>query len=61
MNYSLVYSGVITMFVAPMLVQAGFSDACGSEIAEFLLMIPGALMAFYGRYRLGGVDKLGRK
>ena len=61
MNYSLVYSGVITMFVVPLLGNLGFSEGCGGEIANALMMVPGAIMALYGRYRHGDVDVLGRK
>jgi len=49
------------MMVLPLLGQLGLSDQCSGEVANFLMMMPGAIVALYGRYRSGGVDKLGRR
>lgn len=62
MNYSTTYVGIIGMIALPVLVNLGFTDACGNEILNLTLpMIPGAIMAFRGRFKLGGIDKLGRR
>lgn len=60
-KYSLTYTGIFTMMALPLLGQLGFSDQCSGEVANILLMAPGAIMGLYGRYRNGGVDKLGRR
>lgn len=62
MNYSTTYLGIIGMIVLPLLVNLGFSETCSNEITGIILpMIPGAVMAFRGRFKLGGVDALGRR
>lgn len=56
------FAGVLGMIALPLLVNLGFSESCSNEITGIVLpMIPGALAALYGRFRLGGVDWLGRK
>lgn len=56
------YSGIIAMIALPLLVNLGFTEACGNEITSIILpMIPGAIAAFVGRFRAGGIDKLGRR
>ena len=59
--YSLTHGGILAMIGLPVLVHFGFSESCGSEIMAIVPMIPGALMAWYGRIRAGGVDNLGFK
>ena len=62
MKYSITYTGVAAMIALPLLVNIGFSESCSNEIVSIALpMIPGAIAALYGRFRLGGVDALGRK
>jgi hypothetical protein len=55
------YKGVIAMIALPLLAQLGFSDACGSEVVQVLLMAPGAVAALYGRFRVGGVNMFGKR
>jgi len=62
MNYSTTYVGIIGMIALPVLMNAGFTESCGNEITGIVLpMIPGAIMAFRGRFMAGGIDKLGNK
>lgn len=62
MGYSSTYIGIISMILLPVLVNLGFTEACGNEIAAILLpMIPGAIVAFRGRFKLGGIDKFGNR
>lgn len=65
-NFSLTYAGILVAVVGTFLVQAGFSESCTSEIvdkAPLLLekvpLIVGGLMAWIGRYRVGGVTLAG--
>lgn len=61
-GYSTTYGGIIAMIALPLLVNVGFSESCSNELVTILLpMIPGAIAAFRGRFKLGGIDKLGRK
>lgn len=59
--YSLTHGGILAMIALPILVHFGFSESCGSEIMTIAPMIPGAVMAWYGRIRAGGVNALGQK
>lgn len=61
MNYSLTYSGIIIAVLVPVLAQVGFTQACANELVTIALPLVGGVIAVIGRYRLGGVDKLGRK
>lgn len=60
---SVVTIGILTSIAGPLLVQFGFSDACSGEITgkvvPLVAMLPGALLAQWGRVRLGGVNKFG--
>ena len=61
-GYSTTYTGIISMIALPLLVNVGFTEACSNELLSIVLpMIPGAIMAFRGRFKLGGVDALGRR
>lgn len=59
-DFSLTYSGIIVMVVGPLLSQnLGLSDACGTELANLVPTLIGAIVALVGRYRVGGVTVAG--
>lgn len=60
---SLTYKGVIISLLGALLQFAGVPvvDEKISTFLEVTLQIVGAGIALWGRYRLGGVDKLGRR
>lgn len=61
-DFSLTYSGIIVMVVGPLLSQQlGLSDACGTELANLVPTLIGAIVAFIGRYRAGGINVAGFK
>lgn len=61
-KFSLTYSGIIVMVVGPILSQKlGLSDACGTEVANLVPTLLGAVVALIGRYRAGGVTVAGFK
>lgn len=48
------------MVVGPLLSQnLGLSDACGTELANLVPTLIGAIVALIGRYRVGGVTVAG--
>ena len=61
-NFSLTYSGIIVMIVGPLLSQQlGLSDVCGTEVANLVPTLLGAVVAFVGRYRAGGITMAGTR
>ena len=57
--------GLIVALVLPVLVKLGFSEACAGEVTSILLpflsAIPGIALAWWGRYRMGGINVIGTK
>lgn len=63
MNISLTYRGV-ALLVLGYVLRAGGKDLPDVELANFvdtLLVIAGAVMALYGRYKAGGIKWHGEK
>lgn len=63
MNYSLTYSGVLLM-VLGWLVKTLNINVGPEELqttVNVILVIAGALVALYGRYRAGGITVFGKK
>lgn len=54
-KFSLTQGGILAMIALPLLVQAGFSEQCAGEIWTIVPMIPGAVAAWYGRFRKGDI------
>jgi len=65
MNYSVTIAGIIVSIALPILVQIGFTDSCANEItakvAPIIAMLPGAIIAWYGRWRNGDIKVSGIK
>jgi hypothetical protein len=61
MNYSLTMGGLIVAVVVPVLAQVGFSQSCANEIITVALPLAGGALAWFGRWRAGGVSALGMK
>lgn len=61
MNYSLTMGGIVVAVVVPVLAQVGFSQTCANELITVALPLVGGVVAWFGRWRAGGVDALGRK
>lgn len=65
MKYSLTQGGILAAVLIPVIVSLGFSDSCSNEIVSqslpFLSSLPGAVMAWIGRYRMGDVTLAGFK
>ena len=64
-KYSVVILGLLTTALLPMIGEWGFSEACSTEIigigTDKLLMLPGLVLAWYGRFRQGDINVLGAK
>lgn len=60
-NYSLTIMGVAVSIVGTVLVNYGFSEGCAGEITNTLPVLIGGVMAWYGRFRKGDVNVLGRR
>jgi uncharacterized membrane protein YeaQ/YmgE (transglycosylase-associated protein family) len=61
-DFSLTYSGIIVMVVGPLLSQnLGLSEACGTEVANLIPTLIGAVIALVGRYRAGGITVAGMR
>ena len=68
-NYSLTIAGIIATVALPILVQVGLqlglSDNCSNEIglkiAPIIAMLPGAIIAWIGRVKTGGIKISGFK
>lgn len=56
---SLTINGLIGAIALPALVVFGFSEGCANEIWTVLAPLPGALVAWYGRVRMGDITLLG--
>lgn len=56
MKYSLTQAGILGMIALPLLVKLGLSESCAGEVWTYALMAPGALAAWYGRWRMGGLS-----
>lgn len=61
MNYSLTIGGVIVSVAGSVLLHFGFSEACSNEIVTLAPVIVGGVMSYFGRFRKGDIDALGRK
>ena len=66
MKYSVVIGGLVVMIVGSVLVDTlGFTESCATEmtakITEYIPLVVGGAMAWWGRVRMGGVTLLGRK
>ena len=64
-NYSTTIAGIISAFALPAIVSLGFSESCSGEIVGIgvptLLSIPGLVVAWWGRYKTGGITAFGSK
>lgn len=64
-KYSVVIAGLLTTALLPLVGEWGFTDACATEVVgvgvDKLLMVPGLVIAWYGRFRQGDINVLGRK
>ena len=60
-GYSLTISGILASIALPLLVSVGLSEGCASELWAVLAPIPGAIIAYIGRYRQGDITPLGAK
>lgn len=49
------------MIALPILMSVGFSEECSGQVLTIASMAPGAIAAWIGRVRAGGVDILGRR
>ena len=60
MKYSITMAGIIVMVAGTFLAQF-FTEGCATEIADKLPLVIGAVVAWVGRMRAGGVDMFGAK
>lgn len=62
-NYSLTYIGTIVLFLSFIvkLLNLNIGNAELTTTVETIAAIIGALLAFIGRYRLGGITRLGMR
>ena len=60
-KYSLTNGGILIALLVPLIGYLGFTEACSSEITNFLLPIPGLVIAWIGRVRQGDVTLAGFK
>lgn len=61
MKYSLTQGGILVAVVGTLLVKAGFSDSCSSELVTNIPLLIGGVTAWIGRYRVGDVNLAGFK
>ena len=59
MSYSLTQGGILVSVIGTLLVQFGFSQGCSNELITTIPVIIGGIVAWIGRYRAGGVTKIG--
>lgn len=60
-NFSLTQGGILVAVIGTILTQWGFSKECTNEMMTNIPLLIGGVMAWYGRYRSGGVSLLGFK
>jgi hypothetical protein len=60
-NYSTTGVGLATIVVGYILINMGFSQACGNEIMQIGGVAVTALYAWYKRYKAGGVTVFGKR
>lgn len=60
-NYSLTITGIIVMVAGTFLVNMGFTQECAGQITEYIPLLIGGAVAWYGRVRGGDVTLLGLK
>ena len=60
-KYSLTQGGILVAVVGTLLVNFGFSEGCSNELVTIIPLIVGGIAAWIGRWRLGGIDILGRR
>lgn len=53
--------GALVAFASPALVTFGFTEGCSQEILAQTVTALGAILAWYGRYRLGDVTWYGAR
>lgn len=53
--------GIIIAVVGTMLVKAGFSEACSSELISNVPLLVGGVVSWIGRYRKGDITLGGFK
>ena len=61
MKYSLTMGGILVSVIGTLLVQYGFSETCANELIQNVPLAIGAVMAWIGRVRAGGVNAVGFK
>lgn len=61
-KYSVTISGILIMVVGSFLVDyVGLTEKCGSEIANKVPLLIGGVLAWYGRWKAGGISLGGWK
>lgn len=62
-NYSGVIAGLLATIALPMLVKMGFSEACGSELTNWVMVsaVPGLLAIYKSRISQGDITPLGMR
>lgn len=53
--------GILVSVIGTLLVQYGFSETCANELIQNVPLAIGAVMAWIGRVRAGGVNAVGFK
>ena len=51
--------GILVMVVGTFLVDYGFSQGCSNEITDKIPLLAGAVLAWFGRYKAGGINVFG--
>lgn len=59
MQYSITLTGIIVMVAGTLLVNMGFTEECAGQITEYIPLLVGAAISWYGRVRGGDVTPLG--
>lgn len=65
MKLSLTISGILVALIGSVVITFGFSESCTNEItakvAPLVPVVIGGIMSWVGRFRMGGISKLGVK
>ncbi len=63
MNYSTIFAGLLATVALPLIVKSGFSEQCGNEITNWVMVsaIPGLVTIWRARVAKGDVTLLGFK
>ena len=59
MKYSLTITGLLGAIALPAFIAFGLSETCANEVWAVLAPLPGILVAWIGRTRIGDVTALG--